>query len=281
MPGSAEKPYIFASASEYEQERLKLLNEVYNPKSQEMLRPWLRPGISILEIGPGNGELGAWMVQTAGKGTQYTAIETSQEAIANVSRLIPEAELINASVANIEDITQLYGRRFDLIYFRWVLAYTSKEQFNTTLAKLYSLLSDTGRLVCEECNVYKVSCIDKQHPDSKTHDPAIEAWLALSRDVDRAFQANFELGKRLKQMLVEVTHNTEKVVVEKFQPALKDPHTKRILFFGMSSARQTLIEQKIREPQEFDALTQQLEALADNEEIDILYVKNTIATVCK
>lgn len=62
--------YIFSSGSEYEEARLKRLNEVYNPTTKLILTPYLRPGMQILEIGPGNGEIGAWMIETAGGGNK-------------------------------------------------------------------------------------------------------------------------------------------------------------------------------------------------------------------
>lgn len=197
-----------------------------------------------------------------------------------MAKNVPNAELVHGSVVNIDQISQLAGRKFDLVYFRWVLAYTDREKFPETLGKLYDFVDPHGILICEECNVYNVYCADAI-TGARISYPPLDQWLKLSADVDRRFNANFGLGETLRELLINTTHDEQKVEIKNYQPLLADQYTKSILFFGMRSARSTILEAGIRQPQEFDALVSELEELASNSNIGIYYVENTIGLVRK
>lgn len=271
--------YIFKTDSEAEAERLKRLNEVYNPNSQNVLKKFLKPGMQVLEIGPGSGELGKWITEQIGEG-QYYGLDPDAIAIEQANkRGIKNATFIQGSLLDIDEIKEFKDKKFDVIYFRWVLAYTPKERYHEMLGKLYRLLAQNGQLICEECNLYKAACVDPKNDKTKISHVAFDKWLALSKKVDETLNANFDLGKKLEALLKEVGGENSEVITEKFQPIFKDPYFKNILVFGMQSAKNTLTEKQIIKEKDAEQLTSELQELANDPNTAVAYIKNTIATV--
>jgi SAM-dependent methyltransferase len=272
-----ENTYLF-SPSESEKERLKRLNEVYNPNTQEILSKHLSPGMSVLEIGPGTGDMGEWVYKTIGETGSYAAIDLDDAHFPMILSKIPGAFLIKDSIVTVNWEEKLEGKKFDLIYFRWVLGYTPTESHLPILEKLYGLLNPGGKLIAEEFNLYAAHCVSAlSESEEPIENPKFAEWIKLSQAVDQKFNAKFSLGNNLPALLTEATHDSAPISVQTFQGVFHSAHEKSILGLGMRSAREALTnpEHGIKRTESYDDLTRGLDALAEDPRLKVKYILDT------
>ncbi len=266
--------YIFSDESAIEKERLKRLNELYNKNTVAILEPNLHQAASVLEIGPGTGEIGRWIAEQVGQ-KNYTALDSSVENIDVLRKILPDATCIAGSVVDIDRLPELQGKKFDVIFLRWVLAYIPKEQVLSTIQILFDkFLEERGALICEECNVYKVHCITNDANRTRAHVKAYADWLELTRDVQalEGIHADFGIGQTLKNHFVQLNAELSQ---HTFQRALDDQYTKEIPVLAMKAAKTFLVSKKVRNEAELEQLTEQLAEVAIDPAITVKYLKNT------
>lgn len=276
---SAESHYIFSDESAFEQERLKRLNELYNPNTISIVTTSLKPACRVLEIGPGTGEIGSWIAEQVGQ-KQYTALDISAENIAILRKKIPAGTHVTGSLTDIDTLEEFRGKKFDVIFIRWVLAYIPKEQVEATIKILFEkFLNENGSLVCEECSVYKVHCIQNASQE-RLDVEAYNNWLRLTRAVQalEGVHADFELGSTIKQCFA---HLNAQISVHKFQPIMDTQYTKDIPVLAMKAAKTFLVSKKVRNEEELDLLTDSLAKVAINPSISVKYLKNTAIVATK
>ena len=275
-----EQTYIF-SASDFERERLKRLNEVYNPHTFSLLASQLEPGMEVFEVGLGTGEIAEYIAQQVGPGGFYAAIDISDEHFPKVLAKTPGAKLLKGSVVDFDIAGSLGDRKFDVVFFRWVLGYTPKEKHTATLTRLYSLLKPGGKLICEEFDLYAAHCVDAKDRSVKISNPAFDEWVALSRTVDQKFDANFALGGTIAELLEQVTGDPSLVTTTKFQGLFDSRYKKQILGLGMKSARSALVGAGIKRVPSYDSLTDALDSLASSEDVVVRYIEDTAAVALR
>lgn len=233
--------------------------------------------MKILEIGPGDGEMALWISKTVGTDGEYTAVDVDHASLKKLSKRIPTATLIAGSITDIKTFEQLKEKKFDVIYFRWVLAYTKKSTYEETLSRLYSCLDNNGLLICEECDLYKATC-NTTNKESTLKIIAFNKWLELSRRVQDAVDANFSMGSEISKHLQTISN--KEPVTDTFQPTLITRAQRRLPVISMCAARPFLVEQsKLKRSESFEDLTQGLEKIAEDPEIDMQYLSSTVAMV--
>lgn len=272
--------YLFADESALENERLKRLNELYNQNTISVLTPCIKQAVSVLEIGPGTGDIGSWIAEQIGQ-KHYTALDISAENIATLREKIPEATCITGSVTELGTVEELRDKKFDVIFIRWVLAYIPKELVQRTIETLFEkFLNTNGSLVCEECNVYKVHCIQNDDSRRQLDVAGYKDWLQLSRNVQsfEGMNADFELGHNLKPHFVTLKANLS---TYKFQPTMDTTYTKNIPVLAMKAAKPFLVGKNIITASEFERITTSLEQVAQDPTIAVNYLKNTAIVAMK
>lgn len=265
--------YIFNDESSLEKERLKRLNELYNENTISLLKPCLQRPVRVFEIGPGTGEIGSWIAKQVGQ-INYTALDTSVENIDALRAMLPEAACIAGSVTDVDKVDELKGKKFDVIFIRWVLAYIPKEQVESTIKLLFDkFLNENGTLLCEECNVYKVHCITNDDTRKPLDVKCYGEWLQLTRDVQslEGVHADFEIGHGLKRHFASL--NAE-ISVHTFQPILDSQYQKEIPVLAMKAAKTFLVGKKVRNEDELDQLTNRLAEVAIDPSLSVKYLKN-------
>lgn len=206
----------------------------------------------------------------------YTALDISDECLDSLKSLVPTANTIKGSVTDISEIEQLKDKKFDLIYIRWVLAYTPSSEFTKTLYNIISMLSDKGKLIIEECDVYQVQAIDSVSEEPIQH-PTVQKWLDLTRVVDDKFNANFSMGNMLTHLLQKFIGDRNAMLVHHYHPKLTEPDTKEILSLGLKSAGTVLTSQGLISQEDLDILISEIDnSIVPDSKISLLYVKNTI-----
>ena len=276
----ADQPYIFSDVN-FEMERLKRLNEVYNPNTKSILIRYLKTGMNVFEIGFGTGEIAEWIVQQIGYTGKYTGIDISDENFAKIKTKIPEAILIKRSVVDFDFNGTLKDEKFDIIFFRWVLAYTPKEKHASILGQLYQRLKPGGRLICEEFDLYAAHCTDAKDRSIRVSPPAFTEWVDLSRKVDAQFDANFGLGSKIAHLCEDIAGDPNLVTTTKFQGFFDSRYKKQILSIGMRSARETLVGAGLKREDSYNSLITELELLAEDSEVSVNYIEDTSVVVLK
>ena len=272
--------YIFSNIS-FEKERLKRLNEVYNPNTKSILAKYLKPGMSVFEVGFGTGEMAEWIAQQIGSMGEYTGIDISDENFDKIQAQIPEAKLIKASIIDFDFERTLKDQKFDIIFFRWVLAYTPQDKHTIILDKLYQSLKPGGRLICEEFDLYAAHCSDAKDRSIRVSPPAFAEWISLSEKVDKRFNANFGLGGKIANLCEDLAGDLDLVTTTKFQGFFDSRYKKQILSIGMKSARETLVGAGIKRKDSYNSLITELESLAEDSEVHVNYIEDTSVVVLK
>lgn len=147
------------------------------PPSAMPIRHGIEPGMTVLEVGPGNGRYTVETARRVGRAGKVVAIDIEPQMIARVERRA-EAEAIHNLEARVADVYQLPfdTGTFDAVYMLTVIGEIPEPE--RALRELYRVLSPSGTLAVSEL------LTDPDYPLARTL-------------VRRAAQANFRLKKKL------------------------------------------------------------------------------------
>jgi SAM-dependent methyltransferase len=196
-----------------EDERLALLEEVYDPPSRQ-LRDLIQPGWRCLEVGAGRGSVAAWMAERVGSSGAVVATDVDV-------RYLERLEMANLSVHRHDilgdPLDELGQGSFDVVCARLVLFWLPGEQ-QTAIARMASLLRPGGWFVDEDGDWGTPTPADPSHPLSPAYESAFGAgeWWA-SRGYDPFF------GRKLPALLdgcglTEISHSAKTEVVRGGSP---------------------------------------------------------------
>ena len=267
--------YIYYTEDK-EAERLKRLNEVYNPNTQQLLIPILKPDMKVLEIGAGVGILGCWIAKKIGPNGQYYGLEQLSEQIEKATQLTKSYSLHNTHYiqGKVEEITansSLANEKFDLIFCRWVIAHLPPKIVASVLQTLYSFLNPNGNLVCEEGDVTQAHCIDIHQ--QIIHPPAFQQWYDVVFKLEKEFDLDFSLGKNLLNIIMK-SLPVNKAEIYRFQPVLSNKHSKEIVSLAIPSMKNAILKAKLLTENEVDQLEADLIELAEMSNIQVKFVEN-------
>jgi SAM-dependent methyltransferase len=245
------------------EQRLNILNNLYNPFSQLFLT---KAGVgnceSILDVACGTGEMTCWMAQqTKGK---VVAVDISEQQL-EIGRRNAEA----LGVKNIE-FRQLSAfdldkssESFDFIYCRFLLVHIQRPQ--DVIQAMYGRLSQNGIIACEEATVSVSFC----YPNS----PAFDKWLQLWAALRKANGADLDLGLKLPKMFKNV--GLVGIEAQLVQPVLSTVDEKRLLKLNVKEATKAAVDAGFGTKEAMLQLADDLEVLAKDENCFIGYVRNT------
>ena len=245
------------------EQRLNILNSLYNPLSQFFLT---KAGVgnrqSILDVACGTGEMTCWMAQqTKGK---VVAVDISEQQL-KIGRRNAEA----LGVKNIEfrqlsafDLDKI-NESFDFTYCRFLLVHIQRPE--DVMQAMYRRLSQDGIIACEEATVSVSFC----YPQS----PAFDKWLQLWAALRKANGTDMDLGLKLPQMF----NNLGFVGIEAqlVQPVLSTVDEKRLLKLNVKEATNAAVDAGLATKEVMMQLADDLEVLAKDENCFIGYVRNT------
>lgn len=142
------KEYILP-VGEADRIRLEVLGRMYNPLAEQFLiKNGLKPGMHVLEIGCGAGDMACWLANYVGGQGKVTAIDSSSKQIDIASSKAKDSGINNIEFhcLDMREIESL-DQQFDLIYGRWVIFFcpNQDEIFKT----LFNVLKPSGVLTYE------------------------------------------------------------------------------------------------------------------------------------
>jgi len=236
-------------------ERLRLLNQIYNPYSQSMFkRLKLREKMNVLTIGCGIGIMDAWIAsQLAPLNAEITATDISQEQLTIAKRYADANKITNIHFATL-DITELNARaEYDLIYTRFTLSHLPNAI--DIMKRVKSALKPNGILWCEDMANSKVYSI----PDNIQVNLAVK--LITDLGVKRGFDADF--GLKLYSSFKAL--NLKNIEINLEQPVVYSHPEKDLLLHSVREVGQQFVDQDLIAGQELNVLTSKLEDFTKNE----------------
>ena len=142
-----------------EDERLKLLEQVFDPGSRQR-RDLVRPGWRCLEVGAGRGSMAAWLAGRVGPSGQVVAIDIDVGYLARLD--IPNLVVRRHDILN-DPIEDLDPGSFDLVCSRLMLFWLPGRQ-EQAVRHMVQCLRPGGWLVDEDGDWGAAGPVDPAHP---------------------------------------------------------------------------------------------------------------------
>ncbi len=221
----------FLKVGEEGGKRLGALSNIYNSTTKEfLLRNALKPGIRVLEVGGGTGDISCWIANKIGRLGLVKVIDSSSSQVFLIRNKIRFFKLRNIEVEKIkvENILPNFGK-FDLVFCRFLLIHMQNPK--KIIKKLFSLLNPGGKLIIEDCIFSKSFCF----PTLDAFDRRIE----LIQQLFKVSNKNYDIGKHLYGMLLGM--GIKEVKTNLVQPVLRSKSQKEILPLFLQETSDTIL----------------------------------------
>ena len=253
MPNPPEH-YILATGGK-DVKRLQLLHQVYGPGTESLFhRVGLRPGMRVIEVGCGSGNIACWVAEQVGPEGFVTAVDVSSDQIEQARRQADSRGLQNIEF-HVADAyaPSLPESTFDLVYCRLVLSHLTRPA--DALAAMRALARPGGLVVCEEIDLNCWVC-----------DPPADAmtrFFELNAALGERRQENFCLGASLHRLFHEAGFKNPEVGTN-FALALRGEH-KQLLGMTFAEFAPELVKEGLASQEDVDRTTAGLLELAADE----------------
>jgi SAM-dependent methyltransferase len=246
--------YILATGGK-DVERLRLLHEVYGPGTEALFhRVGLRPGMLVVEVGCGSGNIACWVAGQIGPGGSVIGIDNSP---AQIEQARKQAEA--RGLRNIEfHVADAYSPRlpesaFDIAYCRLVLMHLLRPA--DALQAMRSLVKPGGTVVCEEMDL---GCWRCDPPAT-----AMSRFFELNDALGERRGEHFRLGASLHRLFREAGF-VQPEVGANFTLALRGEQ-KRLLGMTFVEFAPELVREGLATEADVKGISSELLRLADDE----------------
>jgi SAM-dependent methyltransferase len=181
----AEPGYRLAAAGRAaaEEERLTLLEQLYDPVSRRRRAP-VEPGWRCLEVAAGRGSMAVWLAEQVGPAGQVVATDIDTRYLQGLE--LPNLEVLEHNI--LEDPLEALGPgSFDLVCSRLTLFHLVGKQ-EQAIRQMTKCLRPGGWLIDEDADWGTAAPVDPAHP---LYDGYRRAWRDgdwwTARGYDKAF----------------------------------------------------------------------------------------------
>lgn len=237
------------------EERLQLVNKLYNPASQRFLQNCgLNSAKRVLEVGCGTGIMTCWLAKQIISSGIVVAIDTSEEQLTIAKNNAAKEGLNNIEFKclSVYDLKKLQAQ-FDLAYCRWVLVHLTQPV--KALTAMHSVLEPGGTLVCEDINFSSFF----SYPESAPFQRAIQTWVTLYNVENKDPNIANHLYGYLKDL------NCKNIQAAVSQPVLNSAYEKMLHVMALTEQKIPLLENKILTSSEYEDLVAQMTEFAHQE----------------
>lgn len=253
MKGS-DTVYILATGSQ-DVERLHLLNQLYGPASEAVLRrAGMAEGSRVVEIGCGAGNMTCWIARQVGESGCVFGMDKSLAQIEQARRQADALGLTNVTfVEGTAYSPPLPPQSFDVVYSRLVLMHLQRPL--QALQAMGSLLWQGGRLVCEELDLTSWLC----NPQAR----CVEQFIELNLKLGERRGEDFRLGGSLHRLFRAAGFRTLEVAGH--MPLVLRGPTKRLLWMTFGQFAPGLVEEGLASAEEVQRVGAELLQVADDD----------------
>jgi ubiquinone/menaquinone biosynthesis C-methylase UbiE len=232
--------------------RLAVLGRTLAASSESFLkRTGLRPGVRVLDVGCGSGELTGWMAELVGPAevvgvdVDLTVLAIARERRSG-HRAVPRFILADAAA-----VPPALGR-FDVVYARFLLSHQTDPL--SVLRQLRELCRPGGVVAVEDVDIPAMFC----EPRSDAFDRATELYCqtAIARG------AHPRLGTRLAGLFDKA--GFEGVEANAIHPAFREGEGKRMAELTLRSIREAVLASELIEEDDFDEILDKLRCAIDD-----------------
>lgn len=236
------------------QKRLAILNEVYNPATQQFLiASGLVRGMSVLEVGCGTGVMASWLAKQVGETGKVLAIDQSAEQIAVAKQNAADNKIHNIEflALPVEKLDTLKDK-FDLAFSRWTLCFVPSPV--ASLQAMYDVLKSNGILVIDDLSVGDLGCFAYPLNDAITR--WMDVWVRLFNATGKELYFGGSLHEHFLAM------HCHKVMTRLSQSILVTPNEKSVAALAAIEMREMAINSNSITAEAMDQLILDLEKLA-------------------
>lgn len=245
------------------EERLNILNDIYNSASQKFLQEsGLKPGMRVLEVGAGTGEMASWVAKFIGPQGHITLVDGSEAQLQIARDNFKQAGLTNAEFCALS-VYELHHleQKYDLIYSRWLLMHLTNLQAAMTSMK--SSLKMGGILVVEDGA--NEGCF------ANPYNPVFHKWLEAWRTRFDFYHKDCDTGLKLHHLLRQYSFKNLKASL--FQPLLVTASEKRVVLLNAIESQQAILDSGFLDKTGYEEFILQLDGLVKDETV-IGYLRN-------
>lgn len=235
--------------------RLRLLHNAYAAGSEALLkRAGLRPGMRVVELGCGTGNMTCWLAERVGSTGLVVGLDNSRAQLALARRQAEARHLVNATFG-LADIhgPGLPRGRFDLAYARLLLMHLTDPI--AALRAMKALVRPGGVVVCEEMDLSRWLCDPPSALVARSH----ELKVALS---DRYGQ-HWRLGTSLHRVFRRA--GFRELHVSAHQPLVLRGEEKRLTALSFAQLAPHFVKEGLASRRAVAEIAAEMERLAADE----------------
>lgn len=186
---------VYSLSNKWDKGRLRLeyLQQALDGESQARIQPFLQPGGTFLEIGPGLGSMSRYLSEYAGRRGKVVAMDIDDRFLGEIANNSPRIEVIHDDVTTYD----LGSERFDFIYMRLVLMHLTENNNQLLMEKLTRSLKPGGYLFIDDyvegANINRFRQLGKI--DRRLPDYMVKTYQRMSGHI------NFDQGYMLAGMM--------------------------------------------------------------------------------
>ena len=167
-----------------EDDRLSLLEQIFDPLSRRRRRVLVQPGWRCLEVGAGRGSMAVWLAKQVGETGHVVATDIDLTYLKRLD--VPNLEVRQHNI--LDDSLDALGRSsFDLVCSRLMLFWLAGKQ-KTAIQRMVECLRPGGWLLDEDGDWGTVAPVDPSHPFSARYNGA---WRAGEWWTERGYDPTF------------------------------------------------------------------------------------------
>jgi len=228
-------------------ERLRILSRVMRPTSLALLhRAGLLPGMKVLEIGCGGGDLAFDIARIVGASGRVLGTDIDQTKLDLAAREAAEQNLENIAFQFADILASVPAGNFDLIHARFVLTHLTNPL--QALKHVRSALRPGGIVVLEDIDFSGYFC----YPDCA----ALWRYVQLYTETTRRRGVDANIGPRLPSLLVAAGFKS--IDVNIVQPAGFEGEVKLITPLTMENIADAVIAESLSTAEEIDRIVADL-----------------------
>ncbi|CAN5204260.1 class I SAM-dependent methyltransferase [soil metagenome] len=224
--------------------RLGLINQVYGPSTEAIFRKIeLEPGLRVVEIGCGSGNMTCWLAEQVGPGGKVVGIDFNADSLEQARQQAAARKLTNIEFQTGDiNALALPAGTFDIAYCRCVLMHQKNPEVG--LGQMAKVVRSGGTVLCEELDLSR--CIFD--PPA----PHMQRMMELNVAIGDHHGVPYRLGSTLNSLFQKAGFKEHKVAI--FKPTILRGSTKQLLTLSFQQYAPKLLETGLARSAEVDKI---------------------------